>query len=68
MSGRTGLGLDPYFTGSKLAWLLREIAGLKERAEAVVVLAETIDSWLLWELTRPTVHATDAINASRTLH
>ncbi len=63
----TGLRLDPYFTGSKLAWLLRETAGLRERAERGEVLAGTIDTWLLWKLTDGAVHATDASNASRTL-
>lgn len=64
---RTGLRLDPYFTGSKLAWLLRKVDGLKARAEAGEVLAGTIDTWLLWNLTGGQVHATDASNASRTL-
>ena len=67
VSERTGLRLVPYFTGSKLAWLLRKTAGLRERAEAGEVLAGTIDSWLLWKLTGGKVHATDASNASRTL-
>jgi glycerol kinase len=63
----TGLRLDPYFTGSKLAWVLREIPGLRERGARGEVLAGTIDSWLLWKLTDGAVHATDASNASRTL-
>ena len=63
----TGLRLDPYFTGSKLAWLLRTIPGLRERGERGEVLAGTIDAWLLWKLTDGAVHATDASNASRTL-
>ncbi|WP_221028830.1 glycerol kinase GlpK [Actomonas aquatica] len=63
----TGLRLDPYFTGSKLAWLLRETPGLRERAKRGEVLAGTIDTWLLWKLTDGAVHATDASNASRTL-
>ena len=67
VSKRTGLRLDPYFTGTKLAWLLREAEGLRERAIRGEVLAGTIDSWLLWKLTEGQVHATDASNASRTL-
>ena len=64
---RTGLRLDPYFTASKLAWRLQSEPGLRERAERGEVLAGTIDSWLLWNLTGGKVHATDASNASRTL-
>jgi glycerol kinase len=67
VTARTGLRLDPYFTGSKLAWLLREQSGLRARAERGEVLAGTIDCWLLWKLTGGKVHATDASNASRTL-
>ncbi|MCF3648185.1 glycerol kinase GlpK [Synoicihabitans lomoniglobus] len=63
----TGLRLDPYFTGSKLAWLLRHVNGLKTKAESGQVLAGTIDTWLIWKLTDGAVHATDASNASRTL-
>ena len=63
----TGLRLDPYFTASKLAWLLRETAGLRARADRGEILAGTIDTWLLWKLTGGAVHATDASNASRTL-
>lgn len=67
VSFRSGLRLDPYFTGTKLAWLLRETSGLRQRAEQGDVLAGTIDSWLIWKLTDGGVHATDASNASRTL-
>lgn len=67
ISFRTGLRLDPYFTGTKLAWLLRETPGLRQRAENGEVLAGTVDSWLIWKLTGGAVHATDASNASRTL-
>ena len=67
VSERTGLRLDPYFTGTKLAWMLRETEGLRDRAERGEVLAGTIDTWLLWKLTKGGVHATDASNASRTL-
>jgi glycerol kinase len=62
---KTGLVLDPYFSGSKLMWLFNEIPGLRERAERGELLFGTIDSWLLWNLTGN--HLTDATNASRTL-
>lgn len=62
---RTGLRLDPYFSGTKLCWLFREIPGLKALAENGEILFGTIDSWLLWKLTGK--HETDVTNASRTL-
>jgi glycerol kinase len=62
---RTGLPLAPYFAGSKLAWLLDHVAGLRERAERGEVLFGTMDSWLIWKLTGR--HLTDVTNASRTL-
>ena len=64
---RTGLLLDPYFSGTKLNWLLEHIPGARERAEAGELAFGTIDSWLLWNLTGGRVHATDVTNASRTL-
>ncbi|MCL6706423.1 glycerol kinase GlpK [Pseudomonas sp. R2.Fl] len=64
---KTGLLLDPYFSGTKLSWLLRNVDGLKARAEAGEVCFGTIDSWLIYRLTAGKVHATDATNASRTL-
>jgi glycerol kinase len=64
---RTGLVPDAYFTASKLAWLLEENGDLRRRAEAGELLAGTIDSWLLWNLTSGAVHATDVSNASRTM-
>ena len=64
---RTGLLLDPYFSGTKLAWLLDTIPGARARAEAGELAFGTIDSWLLWNLTGGRVHATDVTNASRTL-
>ncbi|MBI4115201.1 MAG: glycerol kinase GlpK [Candidatus Omnitrophica bacterium] len=64
---RTGLVLDPYFSGTKIKWLLDTIPGLRRRAAKSDVLFGTIDSWLLWNLTGGKVHATDATNASRTL-
>jgi len=64
---RTGLVLDPYFSATKLSWLLRSVRGLAQRAERGEVCFGTIDSWLLWRLTGGAVHATDRTNASRTL-
>jgi glycerol kinase len=64
---RTGLLLDPYFSGTKLAWLLDNIPGARRRAERGELAFGTVDTWLLWQLTGGTVHATDASNASRTL-
>src|SRR5205085_7904674 len=64
---RTGLLLDPYFTATKLAWLLDNVDGARAAAERGDLLAGTIDSWLLWCLTEGALHATDATNASRTL-
>jgi glycerol kinase len=66
-SGRTGLRLDPYFSGTKLAWLLRQNPELRKRAAYGEVLFGTVDSWLIWKLTGGKVHVTDATNASRTL-
>jgi len=63
----TGLLLDPYFSGTKLAWLLDEVKGARARAAAGELLAGTIDAWLIWKLTGGAVHATDATNAARTL-
>ena len=64
---KTGLLLDPYFSATKLAWLLDNVPGARQRAEAGELAFGTIDCWLLWQLTRGKVHATDATNASRTL-
>ena len=66
-SRRTGLLLDPYFSGTKLSWLLDNVPGARERAEAGSLLFGTVDSFLIWRLTKGAVHATDATNASRTL-
>ncbi len=63
----TGLKLDPYFSGTKLTWLLRNDPDLRERANAGGVCAGTVDSWLIWKLTGGQRHATDYTNASRTL-
>jgi glycerol kinase len=64
---RTGLRLDPYFSGTKLAWLLDHVPGARAQAEAGELAFGTVDSWLLWQLTGGQVHATDVSNASRTL-
>ncbi len=66
-SKKTGLLLDPYFSGTKIAWLLNEISGLRERANRGEICFGTIDSWLIYKLTGDKIHATDATNASRTL-
>ena len=64
---RTGLLLDPYFSGTKVSWLLETQPGLRARAEAGEIACGTIDTWLVHSLTRGQVHATDHTNASRTL-
>ncbi|MBV8035600.1 glycerol kinase GlpK [Roseateles sp.] len=63
----TGLLLDPYFSATKLRWLLDNVPGARERAARGELAFGTVDSWLLWRLTEGRVHATDASNASRTL-
>ncbi|MFY8121275.1 MAG: glycerol kinase GlpK [Burkholderiaceae bacterium] len=67
VTAATGLLLDPYFSGTKLAWLLDHIPGARARAERGELAFGTVDSWLLWQLTGGAVHATDVSNASRTL-
>jgi glycerol kinase len=64
---KTGLLLDPYFSGTKLAWLLDHVKGARKRAAKGELLAGTIDSFLVWRLTGGARHVTDATNASRTL-
>ncbi|MCW1956542.1 MAG: glycerol kinase GlpK [Roseobacter sp.] len=64
---RTGLLLDPYFSATKLAWLLDEVEGARARAEAGALAFGTVDSWLIWKLTGGRVHASDATNAARSL-
>src|SRR5918995_6457299 len=64
---KTGLVPDAYFTASKLAWLLEDQPDLRRRAESGELLAGTVDSWLLWNITGGAVHATDISNASRTM-
>jgi glycerol kinase len=67
VSARTGLLLDPYFSGTKLAWMLDQVPGAREMAERGELAFGTIDSFLIWRLTGGKVHATDATNASRTM-
>ncbi len=64
---KTGLVLDPYFSATKIAWLLDATPGLRERARRGEIAFGTVDSWLIWKLTGGAVHATDHTNASRTL-
>ncbi len=64
---RTGLLIDPYFSATKIAWLLDNVAGARERAERGELAFGTVDSFLLWRLTGGRLHATDATNASRTM-
>ena len=64
---KTGLLLDPYFSGTKLRWILQNVPGAQERAEQGELLFGTIDSFLIWRLTGGASHATDATNAARTL-
>ena len=63
---RTGLPLDPYFSASKLAWILDNVDGARNKAEDSMLAAGTVDTFLIWRLTGGAVHATDATNASRT--
>jgi glycerol kinase len=67
VTARTGLLLDPYFSATKLEWLLKTVKGARSRAARGEVLFGTIDSWLIWKLTGGKVHASDVSNASRTL-
>jgi glycerol kinase len=67
ISAKTGLIIDPYFSGTKIAWLLDHVPGARARAERGELLFGTVDCYLLWRLTGGKVHATDATNASRTL-
>jgi glycerol kinase len=64
---RTGLVLDAYFSGTKVAWILDHVSGARARAERGELAFGTVDAWLVWKLTGGRVHATDASNASRTL-
>lgn len=67
ISEKTGLIIDPYFSASKLRWIINHVEGAKELAQKGDLLLGTIDSWLLWKLTNGKVHATDFSNACRTM-
>ena len=64
---KTGLLIDPYFSGTKLNWILENVPGARERAEAGDLVFGTIETWLIWNLTGGRVHVTDYSNASRTM-
>ena len=64
---KTGLVIDAYFSATKLRWILENVEGVRERAERGELLFGTVDSWLIWKLTRGRVHVTDYSNASRTM-
>lgn len=64
---KTGLILDPYFSGTKIKWILDHVPGAREQAEAGELLFGNIDTWLIWNLTKGRVHVTDYTNASRTM-
>ncbi len=67
VTAKTGLRLDPYFSATKIAWILDNVAGARDLAQRGKLAFGTVDSFLLWRLTSGRVHATDATNASRTL-
>jgi glycerol kinase len=67
VSNRTGLVLDPYFSATKIAWILDNVLGARPRAERGELAFGTVDSWLIWNLTSGKKHVTDVTNASRTL-
>lgn len=64
---KTGLLIDPYFSGTKIKWILDNVDGAKEKADSGDLLFGTIDSWIIWKFTEGTTHVTDYTNASRTL-
>ena len=64
---KTGLVIDAYFSGTKLKWILDEVEGVRERAEKGELLFGTVETWLIWKLTKGAVHVTDYSNASRTM-
>ena len=64
---KTGLIIDAYFSGTKIRWILDNVPGAREKAEAGKLRFGTVDSWLVWQLTRGEVHVTDVSNASRTM-
>ncbi|WP_018970304.1 FGGY family carbohydrate kinase [Rubritalea marina] len=65
--GITGLAVDPYFSATKVRWILDHVEGARERAEAGALCFGTVDSWLVWKLSGGSTHVTDATNASRTM-
>ena len=67
IKAKTGLVLDPYFSGTKIEWILDHVSGARKRAEHGELAFGTVDTWLLWKLTDGAVHKTDYTNASRTL-
>ncbi|MDO5733534.1 MAG: glycerol kinase GlpK [Eubacteriales bacterium] len=67
IQAKTGLLPDAYFSASKIKWLLEQVEGLRARAEAGEILFGTVDSWLIWKLTKGRVHVTDYSNAARTM-
>ena len=67
VTAKTGLLLDPYFSATKIAWILNTVPGARAQAESGKLAFGTVDSWLIWTLTCGRVHATDATNAARTL-
>lgn len=67
IQGKTGLIIDPYFSASKLCWIMKNVSGAKEKAQKGDLLLGTMDSWLLWKLTNGKVHTTDCSNACRTM-
>ena len=64
---KTGLIIDAYFSATKVKWILDHVEGAREKAEAGKLIFGTVDSWLVWKLTRGEVHVTDVTNASRTM-
>ncbi|TNK87725.1 glycerol kinase, partial [Mycoplasmopsis pullorum] len=64
---KTGLIINPYFSGTKIRWILKNVPLAQKTLEEGKLLAGTIDTWLIWKLTNGKVHATDVSNASRTL-
>ena len=65
--GKTGLVIDPYFSGTKIRWILENVPGAREQAENGELLFGTVETWLIWKLTGGKVHVTDYSNASRTM-
>lgn len=63
----TGLVLDPYFSGTKIKWILDNVEGAREDAEAGKLMFGTVDTWLVWKMTQGRIHVTDYTNASRTM-